>query len=98
MAEEVEEEENSLDLFKFLVEGILMVTIGSMGLLGNLLCILIFSRCAPKLSQNSPKVVSKLCICCLEVVPVVSKLSRSSLEVVFKETKLSQSCPEVVSK
>ena len=44
MAEEVEEEENSLDLFKFLVEGILMVTIGSMGLLGNLLCILIFSR------------------------------------------------------
>ena len=84
MAEEVEEEENSLDLFKFLVEGILMVTIGSMGLLGNLLCILIFSRCAPKLSQSSPKVVSKLCRCCLEVDPVVSKSSRSSLEVVFK--------------
>ena len=38
------EEQSSLDMFKFLVEGILMVTIGSMGLFGNLLCILIFSR------------------------------------------------------
>ena len=42
--EEMEEMESDLDMFKFLVEGILMVAIGSMGLLGNLLCILIFSR------------------------------------------------------
>ena len=73
-----------------------MVTIGSMGLLGNLLCILIFSRCATKLSQNSPKVVSKLCICCSEVVPVVSKLSRSCLQVAPNVSKLSRSCLQVV--
>ena len=50
MADSMEVVEEKVDMFKFLVEGVLMVSIGLVGALGNFLCIHVFSKASAQKS------------------------------------------------